>query len=216
MISWPFMVTELGSLSNYDDDHNDDFKKNNRFNDQNNSSALASCFLVHFFDVHCTITTWNLLICRFIEDVDMRRRFFFLFLNQNKILKNSTPGKVACIWHNERVQIDAIKFERTQIHFFLPTFSLPSSSSLLKVPNWLLTDIWGALLRSAPGYDYNMKREKHHFTLRERKILQWFSILSIQTRALIMLLWEAGSAFLGLLLIRWRKFIPQPTIETPE
>ena len=23
----------LGSLSNYDDDHNDDFKKNNRFND---------------------------------------------------------------------------------------------------------------------------------------------------------------------------------------
>ena len=93
-------------------------QKNNRFNDQNNSSALASCFLVHFFDVHCTITTWNLLICRFIEDVDMRRRFFFLFLNQNKILKNSTPGKVACIWHNERVQIDAIKFERTQIHFF--------------------------------------------------------------------------------------------------
>ena len=132
MISWPFMVTELGSLSNYDDDHNDDFKKNNRFNDQNNSSALASCFLVHFFDVHCTITTWNLLICRFIEDVDMRRRFFFLFLNQNKILKNSTPGKVACIWHNERVQIDAIKFEKTQIHFFLPTFSLPSCRPCLR------------------------------------------------------------------------------------
>ena len=61
--------------------------------------------------------------------------FSFLFLNLNKILKNSTPGKVACIWHIERVQIDAIKFERTQIHF-LPTFSLPSSSSLLKVSNY--------------------------------------------------------------------------------
>ena len=44
----------LASLSNYDDDHSDDFKKNNRFNDQNNSSARASRFLVHFFDVHCT------------------------------------------------------------------------------------------------------------------------------------------------------------------
>ena len=31
----------IGSLSNYDDDHNDNFKKNNRFNDQNNSSAGA-------------------------------------------------------------------------------------------------------------------------------------------------------------------------------
>ena len=38
---------KLGSLSKYDDDHNDD---------QNNSSARASCFLVHFFDVLCTTT----------------------------------------------------------------------------------------------------------------------------------------------------------------
>ena len=45
----------MGSLSNYDDDHNDDLKKNNRFNDQNNSSARASRFLGHFFDVHCTL-----------------------------------------------------------------------------------------------------------------------------------------------------------------
>ena len=34
---------KIGSLSNYDEDHNDDFK-NNRFNDQNNSSSRASCF----------------------------------------------------------------------------------------------------------------------------------------------------------------------------
>ena len=32
-------------------------QKNNSFNDQNNSSARASRFLVHFFDVHCTTTT---------------------------------------------------------------------------------------------------------------------------------------------------------------
>ena len=32
-------------------------QKHNRFNDQNNSSAPVSSFLVHFFDVHCTTTT---------------------------------------------------------------------------------------------------------------------------------------------------------------
>ena len=41
----------IGSLSNYDD-----LKKNNRFNDQNNSFARASRFLGHFFDVHWTTT----------------------------------------------------------------------------------------------------------------------------------------------------------------
>ena len=49
--------------------------------------------------------------------------FSFLFLNLNKILKNSTPGKVAYLWHIERVQIEAIKFERTQILFFTNVFT---------------------------------------------------------------------------------------------
>ena len=49
--------------------------------------------------------------------------FSNLFLNLNKILKNSTPGIVTYIWHFERVQIDAIKFERTQIHFFTDVFT---------------------------------------------------------------------------------------------
>ena len=66
----------LRSLSNYDDDHNDDLKKKNRFNDQNNSSARVSRFLVHFFDVHCTTKTWNILICRFMENENLRRRIF--------------------------------------------------------------------------------------------------------------------------------------------
>ena len=49
--------------------------------------------------------------------------FSFLFLNLNKILKNSTPGKVAYLWHIERVQIEAIMFERTQILFFTNVFT---------------------------------------------------------------------------------------------
>ena len=54
---------------------------------------------------------------------------FLLVLRLDKVCKNSTTEQIACIWQIERVQIGAIKFGRTQIHF-LATFSLPSSSSL--------------------------------------------------------------------------------------
>ena len=47
--------------------------------------------------------------------------FPFVFLSLNKILKNSTPGKVE--------SLKECKF------IFLPSFSLLTSSSLLKVPN---------------------------------------------------------------------------------
>ena len=49
-------------------------KKNKRFNDKNKSSARASRFEAHFVAVHCTTTTWNLLIWRYMEDVDILRR----------------------------------------------------------------------------------------------------------------------------------------------
>ena len=101
---------------------------------QNNCacSARASRFLVHFFDVHYTTMTWNLPLRRFMKDVDILRQIFSSLFEQDKALKNSTPGKVAYIWRIERFQIDAIKFETTKIHFFLVMLSLPLSS-LLKV-----------------------------------------------------------------------------------
>ena len=50
-------------------------------------------------------------------------RFSLLYLNMDKALKNSTPGKVAYIWRIDTFQIDTIKFERTQIHFFCDVFA---------------------------------------------------------------------------------------------
>ena len=44
-------------------------------------------------------------------------------MNLDKALKNSSPGKVAYTWRIERLQIDVIKFERTQIHFFSDVFT---------------------------------------------------------------------------------------------
>ena len=40
----------MGSLSNYDDDHNDDFKKTIAL-------MIKTTAMSHFFDVHCTTTT---------------------------------------------------------------------------------------------------------------------------------------------------------------
>ena len=68
----------ISSLSNHDDDHNDNFKKTIGL--MIKTTALHHVhhvsIKVHFFDVHCTTTTWNLLIWRFMEDVDIRRRIF--------------------------------------------------------------------------------------------------------------------------------------------
>lgn len=57
---------------------------------------------------------------------------FPLFLNLDKFLKNWTPGKITYmyIWQIERVQIDAIKFERNKF-IFLMTFLMSSLSLLL-------------------------------------------------------------------------------------
>ena len=70
--------------------------KNNWFYEHNNSSWHVPRFLVHFFDVHYTTTTWNFL--------------------------NSTSEEIAFIWKPERVQIDAIKFEWMQIIFLCYVF----------------------------------------------------------------------------------------------
>ena len=109
---------------------------------QNNCSARASRFFVHFIDVRCTTTTWSLPMRRFMENVDIWRQISFLYLNMDKVLNNSTPGKVAYICRIERFQIDALKIERTQTHF-LVMFSLPSSSSsMLKVPICTMTSYY--------------------------------------------------------------------------
>ena len=88
--SWLLIV---GSVSSLDDNDN---AKNNWFNKQNNCSARASRFLVHFFDVNYTTTTRNLLhvMRRFMEDANIRRRIILLLLKAGpKVVPD--PGKPA-------------------------------------------------------------------------------------------------------------------------
>ena len=52
-----------------------------------------------------------------MEDVNKRRRIFFLFLNLGAVPKKSTPGKFAYIRHFQRFGINATKSEKKVIHF---------------------------------------------------------------------------------------------------
>ena len=109
--------------------------KNVWFSEQNNCSAHASRFLVYI----SLTSTARLQLETSQCDVLWRTWTYddkcsFLYLNVDKALRNSTLGKVLYISRIERFQIDAIKFERTQIHFLM-MFSLLSSSLLLKLPN---------------------------------------------------------------------------------
>ena len=54
-------------------------------------------------------------------------------LNISAVPKKSTPGKFACIRHFQRIGINAKKFQKRQFLLNV-TFSLPSPSSMLKLP----------------------------------------------------------------------------------
>ena len=54
---------------------------------------------------------------RFVKGVDIKRQIV-LSLLEHKVVKNSTPRKLAYTLRIAKFQINAIKFERTQIHLF--------------------------------------------------------------------------------------------------
>ena len=65
---------------------------------------------------HCTTATQNLLISRFMEEVNTRQLFLFLFVNLETVLQNSAPEKIANLCQIKGVGVRAIKFETARIH----------------------------------------------------------------------------------------------------
>ena len=126
----------LGSLSNYEDNVN--VRKQMVL-----WSKQQLCTCITLFSTFLKLTS-SAPLRRETSQCDVFNRTwtyddkfsFSLFEHVDKVFKNSAPGKVAYIWQIERFQIDAKKFERTQINsFFSAMFSLPSSSLLLKLSN---------------------------------------------------------------------------------
>ena len=67
------------TLRNYDGDSNGNLKKSNRFNQQNNNSARASCFFVNFFAVRARLWQWHGQILSLPENGN--DNFYHLCLN---------------------------------------------------------------------------------------------------------------------------------------
>ena len=70
----------------------------------------------------------------FMEDVNKRKRNFFLFLNLDMVLnRNSAPGEYVDIRKCSKVGITAMKIERKRNHFLSEVF-VTAWSSDLKIP----------------------------------------------------------------------------------
>ena len=132
---------EIGSLSNYDDD-DDNFKKTIGLMIKTTALMcimLFSRFLwrpLHHYQVKAHNLTFN------GGRGDTTTNFPSSQLNLNKFLTNSTPWKISCIWHIERVQLDAIKFERTQIHFFRHVFTAVVGKLIFAIVFLGICSIW--------------------------------------------------------------------------
>ena len=59
-------------------------------------TATATSRNVNYLPWRCTTTTWNVLISRSVEYLNVRQRFLFLFLNFDRDLWNLTPKKELC------------------------------------------------------------------------------------------------------------------------
>ena len=112
----------IGSLTNDDGDVNENGKKAKGLHEQNNDSARASRFFVHFFAVAARLRRRenahaNIPLVGNVKKWTQDNEFVFLFLIFDAVFKNLSPEEIGNIWRIERGGINA-KFEAAQIHFF--------------------------------------------------------------------------------------------------
>ena len=114
----------IGSLSNDDGNGNGNENENGKkkmFLDwQNNNFARASCFFCTFLCCCCTTTMWKCLNSCFVENMNIRQRLYFSFLQLWYSLFIEFNSRK--IWWIEWVEISAIKFEVALIHFLSDVF----------------------------------------------------------------------------------------------
>ena len=103
-------------------------QKSNRLNRQNNNSARAARFFVHFSAVTAPLRLENAQF-----HVNERRRNFLSLCKLRLTGRNSAPEWFGCIWQSKRIGIIAMEIERTHWFALQATFSWPSPSWYLKV-----------------------------------------------------------------------------------
>ena len=93
--------------------------------------TLFCTFLCH----HCTTTTSKCLVQHFMENANKRRGVFPSLSKLECSRQEINFSKFAYISHCQRIGINATKIKKKKHRFSLNlTFSLPSPSSMLKIP----------------------------------------------------------------------------------
>ena len=130
----PRRGSKIRSFSSDDSNSNENVKKAIRLQSKKKTTLHVHHSFCTFLCRRCTTTTWKCVIFRFLEVVNKRRRFSFLFLNLSTVPKKSTPGKFTYIWHFQRLGINATYSSLKKGEFSLKVaFWLPSPSSMLKL-----------------------------------------------------------------------------------
>ena len=124
----PHIFERLWSLSNDDTNRNETGNNVIGLNWQNNNSARASRFFVHFSAIVARLqretACSNFTFCRGREQETTTLLFFSWTLMQSfrYIGLNSKKKKIANIWRIKRDGMSAIKFEALRIHFLSQVF----------------------------------------------------------------------------------------------
>ena len=128
------LVLILGSLSNDDEDANENGKKKFVWISKTTTLHVLHAFCT-FLCRRCLTTTWKYLISHFVVDENTRQRLSFSFHELWYSPLNSTEEKFANSLETERDGISVKNFEAVRIQYFLVSFSKPLLSLLLKLTN---------------------------------------------------------------------------------
>lgn len=133
----------IRSLSDHDYDDNEEVRKNKWFYEQNN--MLFGTFLWHPLNDHDVKFPDATFYGGHELSWTYDNKFSFPFLNLDTIHKNSTTGTLSPTFNKiitgKRVEMDAIKLERKQIHFFSDVCTA-SSLLLPKLPMQTTLKSW--------------------------------------------------------------------------
>ena len=94
------------------------------------TTCMCNTLLRTYLCRHCSTTTWKSLMSNFYREYNqVNEEVLFPFLYLNMVLRNSTPGEIACIWQGKWDEIIAIKIEGTRIPFSREVFAAAAAAT---------------------------------------------------------------------------------------
>ena len=154
---------QIGSLSNHDDDGN---KHATNLHIWQWKTRFARAYFIfwHFEHVLVLSTTWNDLFFSCVDDMSISWQMFnFVLLSQKRWFQFNS--RIVRTHFSSKMTLNNWKWLQKNLHFQM-TFSLPSTSCLLKLPN----DTTTAQVNNIPSKSHVIPLIKWYFLCNLEKI----------------------------------------------